>query len=182
MILDLQLQVMATMLGAGLLIGFNMTLYDRYILRSERRGWNWVTDGLFWCVQALLIFILLFSVNGGEWRLYVLLSIICGFAGYEALIKKSLVAVLSYIDRIIKWIVRTVIAIVTAILITPVIWLGKLLLAAVLLIGTGFCRILLMIGRLLMSPFKPFFQFFSKKGSFFAKKIKKWLNMLYNRE
>ncbi|TDL30414.1 spore cortex biosynthesis protein YabQ [Jeotgalibacillus sp. S-D1] len=182
MILDLQLQVMATMMGAGLLIGFNLTLYDRYILRSERRGWNWVTDGLFWCVQAFLIFILLFSVNGGEWRLYVLLSIICGFAGYEALMKKSFVALLTYIDQIIKWIVRTCTVILTAMLITPLMWIWKLILGAVLLIGSVLCRILLMIGRLLWSPFKPFFQFFSKKGSYFAKKIKKWLNLLYNRE
>lgn len=182
MILDLQLQVMSAMIGAGLFIGMNLTLYDRYILRSRPTGWRWVTDGLFWCVQALLVFMMLFHVNGGEWRLYVLLSIICGFAGYEALIKNGFITILSFIDRIVKWIVRTVLLTFTLLIITPLVWLWKLVRTTVVFIVSIICRILLFGARLVFSPFDPFFQYIRKKCTFFAKKIKKWLNLLYNRE
>jgi len=182
MILDLQLQVMSMMIGSGLLIGLNLTLYDRYFIRSERTGWRWVTDGFFWCVQALLVFLMLFHVNGGEWRLYVLLSIICGFAGYEALIKKGFVTVLEFIDRIVKWIVRTILLTLTVLIVTPLIWLWKLVQTTVLFIVSIICRILFFIGRVLLRPFDPIFQYIRKKCTFLAKKIKKWLNLLYNRE
>ncbi|MDG5473818.1 spore cortex biosynthesis protein YabQ [Jeotgalibacillus sp. ET6] len=182
MILDLQLQVMSTMLAAGLVIGLNLTLYDRYIVRRKTGGLRWLTDGVFWCVQALLVFLLLFNVNGGEWRFYVLLSIICGFAGYEALIKKSFVAILSFIDRIVKWIVRMLTLIIGALIFTPIFWIVKLIRAIFQTLFSGICRIFLVIGKILTRPFQPFIQFLKNKQSFFAKKIKKWLNLLYNRE
>ncbi|PPA68544.1 spore cortex biosynthesis protein YabQ [Jeotgalibacillus proteolyticus] len=182
MILDLQLQVMSTMLAAGLVIGLNLTLYDRYITRSGSTGWRWVTDGVFWVVQALLVFILLFNVNGGEWRLYVLLSILCGFAGYEALVKKSFIYLLGIVDRVVKWVVKVITSIFTIFVFTPILWIWKLILLIAIGGFTVFCRILQVVGRIVAFPFRPFIQFSRKKGIFFAKKIKKWLNLLYNRE
>ncbi|KIL52465.1 spore cortex biosynthesis protein YabQ [Jeotgalibacillus campisalis] len=182
MILDLQLQVMSTMLAAGLVIGLNLTLYDRYIIRTRTGGLRWLTDGVFWCVQALLVFLLLFNVNGGEWRFYVLLSIICGFAGYEALIKKTFIAALSFIDSVVKWIVRTLALIISVLFLTPIIWILNVIKAIFLPLFSGICRIFMAVGRILIKPFHPFIQFLKNKQTFFAKKIKKWLNLLYNRE
>jgi len=182
MILDQQLQVMTMMLAAGLVVGVNLTLYDRYILRAKSANWRWVTDGMFWCVQALFIFILLFHANGVEWRFYVLLSIICGYAAYEALIKNGVVRILTTVDRIVKAIAKFLERVITVLFISPIKWVWKLLLLSVGLVLTTICRILLFIGRIMYSPFDPFFQFIRKKAGFFAKKIKKWVNLLYNRE
>jgi len=86
------------------------------------------------------------------------------------------------VDRIVKWVVKSIAWIVTILVISPINWLWKISLIMVGTVLTTICRILLFVGRILYSPFDPFFQFSRKKAGFFAKKIKKWVNLLYNRE
>ncbi len=178
MIVDLQLQVMMTMIGAGSLIGLNLTVYDRYIIRSKSSGWRWITDGIFWCVQAFIVFLLLFQVNGGEWRMYVLLSIVCGFATYEACVKKIILSTLTVIDNIIKWIGRVIVFIFSVLIVTPVLMIWRLVRA----VGRVLLSSILVVAGFLYRPFDSFLQYSLKKLAFFPKKIKKWLNLLYNRE
>ena len=181
MIVDLQLQVMVMMIGAGSLIGLNLTLYDRYIIREKSSGWRWLTDGAFWIVQAIVVFLLLFQVNGGEWRMYVLLSVVCGFAAYETFIKKIIISIFNVVDNVIKWIVRAIITVFTVMIVSPIL----LILRVIQTVGGGLfsavCRILLFILRLIYKPFDPIFQYSRKNFTLFAKKVKKWLNVLYNK-
>ena len=46
-----------------------------------------IHDVLFWCMQALLIFFVLFKANAGEWRFYIVLALLCGYSAYQALFK-----------------------------------------------------------------------------------------------
>ena len=62
--------------------------YNRFLKRSERKRWIvFIHDFLFWVIQGLLIFYVLFLVNEGEFRFYLFLALLCGFSAYQALLK-----------------------------------------------------------------------------------------------
>ncbi|KIL52522.1 spore cortex biosynthesis protein YabQ [Jeotgalibacillus soli] len=181
MILDAQLLVMASMIGAGLLIGFNLTLYDRYLSPRKSSNWRWITDGFFWCLQAIIVFLLLFQVNGGEWRLYVLISIICGFSAYQALIKRIIIRVLTLIEKIIKWVSRVLIITFTIVVVTPLRWGWRIFMLVMAGLLSLVCRLLSIFWWILSRPFAPFLSKIPNYRILIAKKVKKWLNLLYNR-
>ena len=63
--------------------------YQRFLKRGHRNRWIvFINDILFWMIQGLIIFYVLFLVNHGELRFYLLLALICGFSAYQALMKR----------------------------------------------------------------------------------------------
>ncbi|TFE01927.1 spore cortex biosynthesis protein YabQ [Jeotgalibacillus sp. R-1-5s-1] len=166
MIVEEQLRTVAYLAGSGFVIGFFLTLYHRYIIRSKRLPVHFVTDLIFWCFQALFVFLVLYFLNGVSLRLYMVMSIVFGFLIYRKTAQGTVLWLLVLIEKIGHLIFR--------ILFAPVRWLWFLF--------KMICRFLLAVILLLLTPFQPFFQFSSKKSTFFAKKIKLWLNLLYNRE
>ncbi|WP_227397271.1 spore cortex biosynthesis protein YabQ [Jeotgalibacillus aurantiacus] len=166
MIVEEQLRTVAYLAGSGFVIGLFLTLYHRYIIRSKRLPVHFVTDVIFWCCQALLVFLVMYFLNGVSLRLYMVLSVIFGFLIYRKAVQGTAIRLLVLIEKTVRLTWR--------ILFAPVRWLWFLL--------KMICRFLLAVILLLLTPFQPFFQFSRKKSTFFAKKIKLWLNLLYNRE
>ena len=73
----------------GQFLGAALDTYNRFLKRSERKPWIvFIHDVLFWVIQGLLIFYVLFLVNEGEFRFYLFLALFCGFAAYQALFQK----------------------------------------------------------------------------------------------
>ncbi|PAC34593.1 spore cortex biosynthesis protein YabQ [Caldifermentibacillus hisashii] len=75
MSLTVQFYTMLAMVGMGSYFGVALDTYSRLFNRSKRnvivRGIN---DILFWIVQALITFYILYLVNNGEIRFYIFFS------------------------------------------------------------------------------------------------------------
>lgn len=88
MSLTTQFYTLISMIGMGSYFGASLDTYQFFLNRPKRsRLLVFVHDLLFWLVQALLVFYVLFLVNQGELRFYSFLALICGFAAYQALFK-----------------------------------------------------------------------------------------------
>ncbi|MGG4266013.1 spore cortex biosynthesis protein YabQ [Peribacillus simplex] len=88
MTLTTQFYTLLAMIGMGSAFGAALDTYSRFLKRSERKRWIvFIHDFLFWIIQGLLIFYVLFLVNEGEFRLYLFLALLCGFSAYQALFK-----------------------------------------------------------------------------------------------
>ncbi len=88
MSLDIQFVTLISMISMGICFGAAFDTYNRFLVRSKRKAWIvFINDVLFWCIQALLIFYVLYESNYGEWRFYILLALLCGYSAYQALFK-----------------------------------------------------------------------------------------------
>lgn len=165
MIVEEQLRIFLSMMAAGMFVGFCVTFYERFITRGKKGIWRFFPDLLFWLGQALIVFLLLFQLNGAELRFYMLVALLAGFLLYWKLARRLVL-------RIFNWLSWLTITILT-ILFLPFKWIWS----AIMLLLTVILRLLAFITR----PFHPISQFLQKKWSILAKKIKLWLNLLYNR-
>lgn len=150
MTLETQFYTLAAMIGMGSFFGAALDTYNRFLKRSERKRWIvFIHDILFWIIQGLLIFYVLFLVNQGEFRFYLFLALLCGFSAYQALLKNLYLYCLELFIKIviklfeicvkfvqffiflpIKWIIVSMITLlfgVWKVLFFLLKWLGKLL-------------------------------------------------------
>ncbi|WP_339160585.1 spore cortex biosynthesis protein YabQ [Siminovitchia sp. FSL H7-0308] len=102
MSLSVQFQTLLAMIVMGSLFGAMLDTYQRFLNRVNRKRWIvFINDLLFWFIQGILIFYILFLVNSGELRIYLLLALCLGFAAYQALFKQSY-------ERLLEWVIRLV--------------------------------------------------------------------------
>ncbi|WP_059174206.1 spore cortex biosynthesis protein YabQ [Bacillus sp. FJAT-27445] len=186
MTLSVQFLTMAAMISAGAGFGAMLDTYQRFLNRPKRKSWiTFINDILFWIVQALLVFYVLFHVNKGEIRFYIFLALLCGFAAYQALLKE---VYLWFLDRAIKAAIvagRTFGKTVQIVLFKPIAGLAKLVAAIVLLLlngGMGLLRLLLktiyfLFRTLILWPLK---KILSVVWKVLPKGIKKLAEKLYN--
>ncbi|TFD98352.1 spore cortex biosynthesis protein YabQ [Jeotgalibacillus salarius] len=166
MIVEEQLRIFLYMMAAGFLIGFCVTFYERFITRGKKGLWRFFPDLLFWLGQALFVFLVLFQLNGADLRFYMCVALVIGFVIYWKVARGTIIRILNWLS----WLLVTMIKI----LFLPFKWLWT----AVALILYAIWQLLSFISR----PFHPISLFLQKKWSILAKKIKTWLNLLYNRE
>lgn len=103
MSLSVQFTTLLAMIGMGSLFGAMLDTYQRFLQRGRRKRWLvFLNDILFWLIQALLIFYVLFLVNYGEIRFYLILALICGFAAYQSLFKGLYLKGLEGLIRFVK--------------------------------------------------------------------------------
>ncbi|WP_078393342.1 spore cortex biosynthesis protein YabQ [Shouchella patagoniensis] len=128
MVLTVQFYTMLSMAAMGIWLGAAIDTYSRFTL--ERHYFNLKTalnDLLFWLLQALIVFFVLFKANLGEVRIYVFIAILCGYAGYQALLKGLYIQFLEGAIRFIKALNRFIILMINALLYQPLKWLLRLL-------------------------------------------------------
>ncbi len=102
MSLPVQFYTLLAMIGMGSLFGATLDTYQRFLKRGKRKRWIvFLNDLLFWFIQGALIFYVLFLVNYGEVRFYLLLALLCGFSAYQALFK---IIYLKLLESLIQWI------------------------------------------------------------------------------
>jgi spore cortex biosynthesis protein YabQ len=135
MSLTVQFYTMLAMILMGSFFGAALDTYQRFLNRAHRKRWIvFVNDVLFWLVQGLLLFLILFQVNYGEVRFYIFLALLCGFAAYQALLRNFYVKLLEMIISMVISIYRGMVKAVNIFLIRPVIWIIHLLIAFSLLV------------------------------------------------
>jgi spore cortex biosynthesis protein YabQ len=185
MTLSTQFLTMLSMIGMGALFGMMLDTYQRFLQRSKRKHWLiFLNDILFWGLQALLIFYILFLVNQGEIRFYIFIALLCGFAAYQSLFKRFYLralemAIASFIS-LYQFLRKTVLILVFK----PALALFQLVIAIILIIGRGLITLVKFIFKVLILLLRFILKTLGKILLIFWKLlpngIKKRIEKLYN--
>lgn len=155
MTLSTQFITMASMIGMGALFGILLDTYQRFLKRSKRKHWLvFLNDVLFWIIQAFLIFYVLFLVNKGEFRFYILLALVCGFAAYQSLLKGMYLRLLEMLIHLVVSAVNLFNKTVRMLVFKPVVGLFHLVIFIILFLGRGLFTLVKFVFKILLFSIK----------------------------
>lgn len=194
MSLTVQFYTMVAMTAAGAWLGIAIDTFSRLLKRSSRKHWIvFMNDVLFWVVQGLIVFYLLFSVNEGELRFYVIVALLCGFSAYQGLLRSIYLKWLEQVILLVKRIIRFFRNLFHAMFVKPVKLLLQLLLGLVMMLLHFLKTVIVVTGKVLFAPLrwtgmllwklvpKSFIRFFQEKAGILKgikNTIKKWLEKI----
>ncbi|EDL63273.1 spore cortex biosynthesis protein YabQ [Bacillus sp. SG-1] len=186
MTLSVQFYTMLAMVGMGSVFGATLDTYNRFLNRKIRKRWLvFLNDVLFWILQALFIFYILFSVNFGEVRFYIFVALLCGFAGYQALLKEPYKKLLEKIIQGCISFYKFLVKMITHLVYSPIKWLVLLLVSLIIGLGKGVWAVagflLKVILAILKITFTPLLWVVKLISSLLPKNIKKFVEKLYNK-
>lgn len=151
MTLTIQFYTLLAMIGMGSGFGAALDTYSRFLNRSERKRWIvFIHDFLFWIIQGLLIFYVLFLVNEGEFRLYLFLALLCGFSAYQALFKGFYQRFLEFLIILVIKLARFIANSVHMLIFIPIKWVIVSILAIIIGIGKFVLALLKWAGKILL--------------------------------
>jgi spore cortex biosynthesis protein YabQ len=153
--LEIQALTMLHMVGAGAYLGAAFDLFSRLRVKKQNHWLIMIQDLLFWLFNGLLVFIWLQSVNEGEMRIYIFLSLLCGYALYKALLQNVFLRMLERCIRINIAIYRSVLRITHALIIKPLQWLYRLTTVLILFVVGVIIQLLNYVYRLILFLIKP---------------------------
>ncbi|PAV28572.1 spore cortex biosynthesis protein YabQ [Virgibacillus profundi] len=155
MTLSVQFITMIAMVSSGFYLGIINDTYRRFTpYWKQKIILSYVMEICFWLTQTLLLFYVLFRVNGGELRLYVFVACLLGFAMYQVFAAGIYKRILEQIILVITGIYRFFARLVQALIITPIKWIFMLFFTIVLWVIRLVGMILLFILKLLFAPIK----------------------------
>lgn len=174
MSLTVQFYTMIAMIGMGSYFGAALDTYSRLFNRSKRNVYiRAINDILFWILQALFIFYVLYLVNNGEIRFYIFLALLCGFAFYQSLLKKIYTHLLEQIIRVTIRTYRFGVNLFSILLVKPIVMLLTFLLSVVVLIGKFLLKIILIVWKIIYTIFKIIVKPFRYLGKYIWKAMPK---------
>ncbi|MEH6946479.1 spore cortex biosynthesis protein YabQ [Bacillus sp. JJ634] len=204
MTLTTQFYTLLVMVGMGSFFGAALDTYSRFLKRAERKRWIvFIHDVLFWVIQGLLIFYVLFLVNEGEFRFYLFLALLCGFSAYQALFKniyqRGLEMLITIVIKLyeftlkafhyllflpIKWIAVTIFTLCIGIfklVFVCIKWLGKFILLILRIIFKPLQWILIKLWEMLPDTVTKKVVKFYKKLTGILMKCKNVIKTFFNR-
>ncbi|GGJ57191.1 spore cortex biosynthesis protein YabQ [Virgibacillus salexigens] len=159
MSLSTQFLTMITMIAGGFYLGLIQDTFRRFSAYwKDRRIMTYLMEVCFWLTQTMLLFYILFRINGGELRFYIIAACLLGFTFYQAVAANIYKKLLEYLIHIAANIYRFIENVVQALIISPIKWVVKLVYAIVLWLIKIIGTILLFILTVIITPFKWFFQ------------------------
>jgi spore cortex biosynthesis protein YabQ len=186
MTLSTQFLTMISMIGMGSLFGVMFDTYQRFLDRPNRKSWIvFFNDLLFWVIQALIIFYILFLVNNGELRFYIFVALLCGFAAYQSLFKGVYLRLLEFMIKTAIAIYRFIRRAFQLLIYKPVIGLIQLVISIIILIGRGLFSLVKFVLKVILFILKifwvPVVKIILILWKLLPKSIKKYVEKLYNR-
>lgn len=189
MSLTTQFYTMIAMIGMGSYFGAALETYSRFFRRRRKKRWTVVVnDVLFWILQALLLFYVLYMVNYGEIRFYIFLALLCGYAFYQSLLKNFYIWFLDLAVNFFTKLYRVLVRLGTLFIYRPIRGLVLFVLSTALLLlrflGNIFKGLMFFLSSLLKIILYPIFlivknlwkllppSFTIKVQAFFAKTIR----------
>jgi len=176
MTLDVQFMTMISMILGGIYLGVALETFRRF-----SRAWEkntillYIMEICFWLIQSFVLFYILFRVNGGEIRVYVILAGCLGFAIYKALVARIYIRILERFIIIVASIYRLFVRIINGIIITPIKYVIQFIIS--LLIWT-FKGITVLITFFLTIVFGPIFWILKKVYHLLPKRVQQFLYKL----
>lgn len=187
MTLSTQFLTMLSMVGMGSAFGAMFDTYQRFLNRPHRKQWIvFVNDVLFWILQAVLIFYILFLVNNGELRFYIFVALLCGFAAYQSLFKRIYLRCLEILIYSVITTYKFIKNTFQMLVYKPVVGLIRLVLFIALFLGKGIYTLAKFVLKVLLfimkfSIFIPIKKIFSILWKLLPKGLKKTVEKLYNK-
>lgn len=163
-----------------------MDTYNRFLKRSKRKSWIvFCNDILFWILQALFIFYVLYLVNRGELRFYIFIALLCGFAAYQSLLKQGYLKGLESIIRLSISIYRFLVKLIVHMIYRPLYALVMMIISILVMLGRGLLglvrfllRVLLFLLKVILKPLQWIIHII---WNFIPKNIQKKFIKLYNK-
>jgi spore cortex biosynthesis protein YabQ len=186
MTLSTQFLTMLSMIGMGSLFGVMFDTYQRFLNRPNRKSWIvFLNDLLFWVIQALIIFYILFLVNNGELRFYIFVALLCGFAAYQSLFKVIYLRLLEFIISTVISVYRFMRRAFQLLIYKPVLGLIQLVISIIILLGRGLLSLVKFVLKILWVVLKviwvPIEKIMLLLWKLLPKTIKKIVEKLYNK-
>lgn len=171
--LNVQFYSMVAMVGMGAYLGMALDTYHRFLYRGKSNKFIvFGTDILFWLLQGLLVFYVLYLVNEGTLRFYLLLALLCGFAAYQGLLQSVYKKILEFIIQLVIRIYRIIVKMILIFIIMPIKWLLHVIILILLFIYSVLIRLI----RLLYNSVLSILLFFVRVCWFFVpKRVKNYL-------
>ncbi|WP_108672120.1 spore cortex biosynthesis protein YabQ [Peribacillus acanthi] len=155
MTLSVQFYTLISMIAMGSYFGAALDTYNRFLKRSKRKRWIvFIHDLLFWLLQGLIIFYVLFLVNQGELRIYLFLALLCGFAAYQALFKNLYMKVLEWKIQFVISLYKLLVKVTTVLIVRPITGLVKITYFLIIRILKGLYTLVKLILRVVLSIVK----------------------------
>ena len=149
--LSTQFYTLLAMCLMGIIFGATLDVYQRFLHRTTRKRLIvFINDILFWVIQACLIFYVLFIVNHGELRFYLVLALICGFSAYQALMKNTFLKILELLINFIKAVARIIKTVFIIIVYRPIKGIILMMVGLVLFIFRVLTALVKAIGKALL--------------------------------
>lgn len=166
MTLEIQALTMIHMVGAGAYLGASFDTFARLRLKKKNQWVTIIQDMMFWLLNGLFVFIWLKYVNEGEMRIYIFLSLLCGFAFYKAFLQNFYQYILEWLLRVSSALYRFIVKICMILIIAPLYWFYQFMITSILFC-TGVvieaARYLYKLIQLLSQPVCLFFIHWYKK-------------------
>ncbi|OZU89535.1 spore cortex biosynthesis protein YabQ [Virgibacillus indicus] len=155
MTLSIQFMTMLAMVSSGFYLGIINDTYRRFTPYWKHKiTITYLLEIFFWASQTILVFYVLFRVNGGELRFYIFAACLLGFAIYQVFAAAIYKRILERIIQVITGIYRFFARLVQALIIAPVKWMLMVLFTIVLRIAKIIGSILFFLVKLLFAPIK----------------------------
>lgn len=127
MTLDVQFITMISMVAGGFYLGVALDTFRRLsIYWKQRLFLIYFMEISFWLTQTLLLYYVLFLVNSGELRFYVLLAVVLGFSMYRALAANTFKRLLEHVIQITAAIYRFLENMIQTVIMTPITFIVQL--------------------------------------------------------
>lgn len=118
------------MVVSGIYLGVIRETFQRFSVMWERnRILVYVTEMMFWLLQTVIIFIVLYQVNYGDIRFYIFLAIGLGYSMYIVLIQSFYKRVLDILIKLLRFLTNLIIQIGTIFVVRPVKWLMMIIIS-----------------------------------------------------
>ncbi|MBS4221083.1 spore cortex biosynthesis protein YabQ [Bacillus sp. FJAT-49711] len=151
MSLSTQFYTMLSMIAMGSFFGASLDTYQRFLNRNSRkRLLVFINDILFWIIHGLIAFYILYLVNYGELRFYLILALLCGFSAYQALLKKFYLKVLELVIQFTKRAILFIRKLLITLVYIPIKWLVLLLVGVLLFMGRILLTLVKFVGKVLV--------------------------------
>ncbi|MRH44983.1 spore cortex biosynthesis protein YabQ [Aquibacillus halophilus] len=155
MTLSIQFFTIISMIAGGLYLGAAIDTFRRFEFYWKKRIiFSYIIEICFWLLQTLILFYLLYLVNQGELRFYILLALLCGYAAYKSVFEKTYRNILEKLISTSISIYYFFYRLVQAIIVRPVILLFNFLVAVFIWIWGIVLTLLWLIIRVLWYPVK----------------------------
>ncbi|RPJ99928.1 spore cortex biosynthesis protein YabQ [Priestia endophytica] len=153
MTLNVQFYTMVAMALTGSYLGAAIDTYRFFFNRQLVSRWIvFCHDIVFWLLQAVLIFYVLFVVNEGELRFYIFLALLCGFAAYQSLFKKPYQSLLTFLVRAVVSLYLFVVRLIQGLVVKPIWFIIQALIAIVLYVGNLLFTVTLTVLKIFLFP------------------------------
>ncbi|BCG56624.1 spore cortex biosynthesis protein YabQ [Paenibacillus sp. URB8-2] len=144
------------MIVAGLSMGLAFDGYRVVSLKLRFPGWlNAALDLLYWLASALIVFRLLYAGNQGQLRFYAFVGLFLGVWAYFLFFSVTVQKFVVMLIQTVGWIWKLLVKLLGILIGMPLLWLWKLALGIVRLLG----RILVFMLKLLLWLTKPLWIF-----------------------